>query len=55
MLNGRMIDELIETVERAEEHALLQARAAEAVVFELRHCPTPMYDTPRLDNVLGVA
>jgi hypothetical protein len=55
MLNGKMIDELIRTVERAEEHALQQARAGESEVLELRHCPTPMYEMPRIEVVHGVA
>lgn len=55
MLNGKMIDQLIETVERAEEHALQQGRAGDAAVFELQHCPTPMYEVARIEVVLGVA
>jgi hypothetical protein len=55
MLQGKMIDELIETVERAEEHAQKNAEVCAAAAHEPHHCPTPMYETPRVEVLLGVA
>jgi hypothetical protein len=53
MLQGTMIDELIQTVARAEEHA--QQHLELCADEEPRQFPTPMYERPRAEVLLGVA